>query len=553
MTGVGPIEHGILDFTRFNPATGAEEPITSDERLVPAIWNMADQQKVRSAVLGLWATHPAEAIDGVVVSDRFVITRTDVAASLVGAVHPQSREAWVREVASDAEEAAGRFDEMRRYLPWLTEESHAGAVANKQPYSHPVSALRRILIETRTVSELARQSLLRDAPRLTILYIQGTDTIGHVFAPFAPPKQDGIDQADFAKYSRVPELYFAEIDSLIGDWIRLAEENRAVLMLASDHGFSWGEGRPTTLSSIAGPTAAKWHRADGMYVMWGSGITPAPGHTHRGDVAQVCATLLALLQMPHAKGITSPPLPGAPPVAASLGEIDYAASFKRAAPLASDPGSAEALERLRSLGYLTPAAPAESSGKARNSTRTPASYNNEGIIRRGRGDTEGAMRAFEAAIALQPGHASSCWNLSNMLHGFGRETDRSDSLLIDALRGGLADGARLTVVRALQYEKSGQKERAMKLLTRAIEIIPDASPLRVLRGKYHLERQSCRAALLDFDAALPGAPEDATLHGLAGTALLCLGDRAGAMKAFKKSLELDPAQPMIRSYLAEAE
>ncbi len=43
MTGTSPLEHEILDFTRFHPATGRKEPITSDERKVPAVWNMATQ------------------------------------------------------------------------------------------------------------------------------------------------------------------------------------------------------------------------------------------------------------------------------------------------------------------------------------------------------------------------------------------------------------------------------------------------------------------------------------------------------------------------------
>src|SRR5213595_3139943 len=37
MTGVSPLEHRILDFTRFDPVTRVREPITSDERAVPAI------------------------------------------------------------------------------------------------------------------------------------------------------------------------------------------------------------------------------------------------------------------------------------------------------------------------------------------------------------------------------------------------------------------------------------------------------------------------------------------------------------------------------------
>src|SRR5512141_1328697 len=70
MTGVSPLEHRILDFTRFNPSTHQREPITSDERAVPAIWNMATAQKKRVDVFGMWATYPAETIDGTMVSDR---------------------------------------------------------------------------------------------------------------------------------------------------------------------------------------------------------------------------------------------------------------------------------------------------------------------------------------------------------------------------------------------------------------------------------------------------------------------------------------------------
>ena len=60
MTGVDPLEHRILDFVRLNPATGQKEPITSDERKAPAIWNMATWAGRHVGVFGLWATYPAE-------------------------------------------------------------------------------------------------------------------------------------------------------------------------------------------------------------------------------------------------------------------------------------------------------------------------------------------------------------------------------------------------------------------------------------------------------------------------------------------------------------
>ena len=70
MTGVDPLTHGILDFTRYRPGTNTKEPITSDERRVPAIWNMAGWAGRTVAVFGLWATYPAEPVNGLMVSDR---------------------------------------------------------------------------------------------------------------------------------------------------------------------------------------------------------------------------------------------------------------------------------------------------------------------------------------------------------------------------------------------------------------------------------------------------------------------------------------------------
>ena len=63
---------------------------------------------------------------------------------------------------------------------------------NADPYAHPVTALRRILIETELYHRLATDWIAKERPDLAVVYLQGTDSIGHVFAPFAPPRQPGI-------------------------------------------------------------------------------------------------------------------------------------------------------------------------------------------------------------------------------------------------------------------------------------------------------------------------------------------------------------------------
>ena len=64
LTGVMPLEHRVLDFLRVNPVSGQREPITSDERKAPAVWNMATNAGKRVAALGFCATYPAEAVNG---------------------------------------------------------------------------------------------------------------------------------------------------------------------------------------------------------------------------------------------------------------------------------------------------------------------------------------------------------------------------------------------------------------------------------------------------------------------------------------------------------
>ena len=90
-------------------------------------------------------------------------------------------------------------------LPWLSEEEYREAARAVDPYSHPVSALRRILVETRVYDTLGREWSAREQPDLLLVYIQGTDSIGHVFAPYAPPRQATVTPADYDRYSGVPE------------------------------------------------------------------------------------------------------------------------------------------------------------------------------------------------------------------------------------------------------------------------------------------------------------------------------------------------------------
>jgi tetratricopeptide (TPR) repeat protein len=542
MTGVSPLDHRILDFTRFNPVNGQREPITSDERVEKAVWEMANDNGRDVAVFGLWATHPAEPVRGRMISDRlFAFLRREDAPP--GVVHPKQEETRVLEARAQVEREVS-LPALQAYFPWLTAAEYESLEAQGNPYAHPATALRRILIETRLYHRLAIEAVRRAPPALSIVYFQGTDSIGHVFAAYAPPRQPEVDPADFERYSQVAEAYFREIDGLLGEYQALAASNGASLLIVSDHGFLWGEGRPTRSDGLARATAELWHRDDGIYVAWGPGIDPVATRGE-GKVAQVASTILALLRLPRAAGIERPAL-------ADIKESDESRNYggrTRASAVNTEASSAEALERLRALGYMDANEPASRPGSAGSGTRTAGSFNNEGVLLQSAGKLPQARAAFEEALKVDPRFPSAQYNLAGVLEQEG-QSDRADALLLGAVRDGLGNGARRLEDIVVGAYQRGQSERGLRLLNGGIALKPDDVRLRMIRGRVRIRARDCAGALEDFDAVRKIAPTLAVAHGMTGTALMCLGRPAEARRAFERSLELDPSQARLREMLA---
>jgi tetratricopeptide (TPR) repeat protein len=417
MTGVSPLQHRILDFTRFNPVTRMREPITSDERAVPAIWNMASAKGKKVGVFGMWATDPPESVNGIIVSDRQI---------------------------------------------------HAQCSDN--------NVWNRTECETAATLRVSKEWIAKNQPDLAIVYFQGTDIAGHLFAP------SGGNPAYFRRVD----------DQIIAVYRDIAKRIGATLIIASDHGFDWNTKCPPE-SSTAVPTAAKWHRDEGIFLRWSPhrqllpSITPT---TLRVD--QICPMLLDALKLPH--------------------DLDeYRRGWHRVAPPTSAANSSEDVKKLTALGYIGSNEPTQ--GPA-GTTRTSGSFNNEGVILREQHRDDEALTAFQNALRVDPLSASAMWNLSDLLRHLKRDPQRADALL-----------------------------------DTAIEIDPKEPRWLLARGRYALERHDCAAAREDFTKAIPLQPDNALLYASLGAAEGCLGNEAAAREAFRHSLALDPNQPEIARLL----
>ena len=174
---------------------------------------------------------------------------------------------------------------------------------------------------------------------------------------------------------------------------------------------------------------------------------------------------------------------------------------------------------------------------------------NEGLLLLGGGKIAEAKAALERALVLDPKSAASKYALASLLEKEGRSAE-ADVLLLGALADGLAEGPEKVEEIAVAAWRQGDLPRALRLMDGVLAGRPDDPRFRLTRGRVRIQNRDCEGALEDFDAARLAAPGSAMAHGLAGSALMCLGRPADARRAFEQSLALDPSQTRLRELLA---
>ena len=199
-TGHRPQEHGITDFVVATPE--GDVPVSSTVRRVPALWNMVSTVERSVAVLGWWASWPAEPVNGVVVSDRALLDTH-------GRVSPEELLPRFEELAAEALAAPSAFD------------SNAAASARDQVTAHLAPLLAN------------------DGHDLMLVYFRGVDISSHNYWKYYRPESFDPDQVDaegLAAFAhRIPEEYEA-VDQAIGALLATADPEPNVLVI-SDHGF----------------------------------------------------------------------------------------------------------------------------------------------------------------------------------------------------------------------------------------------------------------------------------------------------------------------------
>ncbi|HMA18467.1 MAG TPA: alkaline phosphatase family protein, partial [Thermoanaerobaculia bacterium] len=536
-TGVPPDVHRVLDFQEVDPATGRKVPISGGSRAVPAVWNLASAAGKRVGVVGWWATHPAEEVNGFFVSDRASPLLFD-SPSLAGVAFPPGLEKGVEHVM--ARDGKASHEDLRKYL---------------DPGDEKAKTLFRVVGATRVTQRIARDLYDRDRPDLLAMYFEGTDEIGHLFAPYAPPKVDCVSADEFSRYGRVVDTYYSAIDRILGQWMRRAGEDGATLLVSSDHGFKWGADRPCGFASGNWATAAFWHRPEGVFAAWGSRVRPSSG---RGSakIVDIAPTVLALLGLRVDRRMTGSALSNAfRDLPASVrADLFSTTSVRRVAARATtDSQSDEYVKKLIALGYLSAsdARPLAPSGGDRPGM-TEGAWNNLGVyLRDTRREPDAARAAFEKSLALRPDYYSALFNMA-VLERIRSRTKAADDWFFKSVAAAGGDPAPAILSWAGEYQKTGRTAAALSLLDRAAQSYPASEDIARALAMELSRARDCRrglAVLSGFEAATKSV---STLNVLA-LLQTCLEDRPEVVRLLRRSLELDPNQPEVARSLRVAE
>ncbi len=243
----------------------------------------------KTHVVGWFATHPAPALDGVCVSDRFgspAPLDLDAPWPLApGTVSPASLAERLGRLRLRPEEID--HEVLRMFVPGF---DHVD-----QQYDKRLHQLAIRLAEGFSIHAAATDLIEHEPWDFAAVYYRTLDWVCHDFMEFRPPVMPGVYQADFALYQGVVDAAYRLHDAFLGRLMELAGPDTTV-MLVSDHGFQSDHLRPASVPNL--PAAiADWHRPTGVFALSGPGVR-RDELIHGAGLLDITPTLLALFGLP---------------------------------------------------------------------------------------------------------------------------------------------------------------------------------------------------------------------------------------------------------------
>ncbi|MEM9410292.1 MAG: tetratricopeptide repeat protein, partial [Planctomycetota bacterium] len=247
---------------------------------------------------GWWPSHPAEPINGVMVSDFYHKAPkkpTDPFQLMKGSIHPESLEPVLEKMRVHPNQV--NAEHVLSFVP------QAGRV--DQDKDQRLSMFIRTLAETVSMHRAGETLLQTQEWDFAAIYYDSIDHFSHGFMKYHPPKQEHVNQDDFEIYSPIINAAYAYHDVMLSKLLAAAGDDVTVVLM-SDHGFHSDHLRPRSIpTEPAGPAVE--HRNLGIFVASGAGIKK--DHVISGaNLLNIAPTILSMFNLPYGDDMDGAPL-----------------------------------------------------------------------------------------------------------------------------------------------------------------------------------------------------------------------------------------------------
>jgi predicted AlkP superfamily phosphohydrolase/phosphomutase/Flp pilus assembly protein TadD len=559
-TGRPPADHGIGPFVAESNATGSPFPVTSEMRRVKSIWNILSELGKKVAVVGWWATWPAEPVHGVIVSDHagypFLLPpAVNGARSRAGVTYPEDRLSKLDPLVARPDDMS--LEEVSPFIEVGKEE-----LLRDFDLDDDVSRFKWALANAKSYERIGLQLWREERPDLLMVYIEATNTVAYLFGHlFRAGELQGELAEQRRKFGNAVEQMYLYADRLVGKYMEAMDED-TTLVVVSDHGFELGLSHEDP-SKARDPRreSESFHRNEGILYLYGNRVR-RNARIEQATLLDIAPTLLELSAQAAARDMPGGVLAEAL-VAYTPGEL--VATYESAPAGPSSPAGdfrpyPASGDRLRSLGYL-------------GASDSSSSDRNQAALYFEAGRYEESVRIYQELIEASPGDVSLRTSLSGALGAMGRFDEAMGQIEMSIALAPLNVEAYHN--RAVIHEKRGNRDAAVADYRRALLYEPSYEPSRraLMRLTGSAEARTARdenerrawsvaaeaaqaarqgnypRAMALLDRAEEIAPGSVVIHQFRSNVAYLMGDIDTAVDALEKALELEPENALFKANL----
>ena len=377
-TGKTMEKHGITNWTYVDEEAREEverlRAVSGIDRTAATIWEILGQKGFSVAVVNWWVTYPARPVNGALITDRLKSLMNKMSiADEPDLVYPPSLIEELRPMFLRPVQVSDVLDEFG--FPRYSERAAETMFRSNRPGRTLFRSLRSYVGQDRMVADWALHLFRKQQPDLFAVVLRITDVYAHLAWRFdraeherlAPSvRLESLIHEDEAvretALQRVGELdavvakavlpAYKFADEFVGAIMTSMDPN-SILMIVSDHGFSWNGSNYNHNPSRRAPYPET--SPPGVIIMKGPDVRP--GRLEGAGLFDITPTVLYALGEPIAEDMDGRPLKEA------LGgsglfvgrEEEFVSTYggppaQEAFPFG--PAEQELLDDLRSLGYI---------------------------------------------------------------------------------------------------------------------------------------------------------------------------------------------------------